>query len=324
MARSTTPPAGPSDGWGISAIALAAALWAVAAAIASRLFDRGIDPFELAEARSFIAFAGLCLLPAARRPAQRPSPGIRILWLGLSIALVNTTYYVAIDRLPVAVALVFQYTAPAGVVAWTVLVQHKKVGAPVVAALLGAIAGVVLVSQLAVAEIAEVDLLGVAAALGSAVFFAAYTLLSESVARSYGPVGGLARGFGVAAIAWAAFQAARGWPAELFDPSNLGLVLYVGVGGTLAPFLLYVWGVQRVRSARGSIAATLEPVVGGAVGWVWLGQHLTAMQLAGGALVVGAVLSLQRASGSSGAEPRTEPLNRGLGTDDTVAEEELA
>jgi DME family drug/metabolite transporter len=67
----------------------------------------------------------------------------------------------------------------------------------------------------------------------------------------------------------------------------------VGIGGTLAPFLLFLWGVQRVRAERAAIGATIEPVVAAAVAWIWLGQSLSVLQLLGGALVIVAVSSLQ-------------------------------
>jgi drug/metabolite transporter (DMT)-like permease len=101
------------------------------------------------------------------------------------------------------------------------------------------------------------------------------------------------RAFLVAAAAWVVFQIPRGWPAELFDPGNVLQVLYVGVFGTLTPFLLYVWAIEIVRPDGATIAATLEPVLAAIVAWVWLGQDLSPMQIAGGLLVIGAVAVLQ-------------------------------
>jgi drug/metabolite transporter (DMT)-like permease len=68
----------------------------------------------------------------------------------------------------------------------------------------------------------------------------------------------------------------------------------VSIFGTLAAFLLYVWGIERVRAERASIALTLEPVVAAAVAWVWLAQSLSAVQMAGAALVITAVVALPR------------------------------
>jgi drug/metabolite transporter (DMT)-like permease len=51
-----------------------------------------------------------------------------------------------------------------------------------------------------------------------------------------------------------------------------------------------------VAAERASIAATLEPVLAATVAWVWLGQALGPAQIVGGALVLGAVLSLNAGS----------------------------
>jgi drug/metabolite transporter (DMT)-like permease len=280
--------------WGIAAVATAAALWAAAASVASRLFDSGVEPLELTEARAFISVIGLALLPAARRRTQgsgeaRAAVGA----LGLCIALVNLAYYTAIDRLAVAVAIILQYSAPALVVVWVALVTRRRPSRQIVVALVAALSGVVLISEVLTGNIGRLDRLGLAMGFASAVLFAAYTLLSERAQAAYGPVPALLRGFGIASLFWIVVQLPRGWPTELLAPDNLPAVLFVGVAGTLIPFLLYVWGVGRIRATRASIAATLEPVLAALFAWVFLNQTLSAMQIAGGVLVIGGVLMLQ-------------------------------
>ena len=290
---------------GLLAIALAAAAWSIAAVVARRLFEAGVEPVELAEARAVIAGAGLSIV-ALRVPRPRaPVPPARLAALGLSIALVNVTYYGAIDRMPVAVAIVLQYTAPALVVVYAAVALRRRPSAPVLGALVAAVAGVVLASQLLTEDLEAVDLVGVALGLASAVLFATYTLLSESVVDAYGAVGAMARAFVVAAAFWVAWQIPFGWPAALFEPGNAAAVLFVGVVGTLLPFLLYVWGIGRVRAERATIAATLEPVLAALAAWVWLGQTLASVQLLGGLLVIGAVIMLNHPA----QQPRASALS---------------
>jgi DME family drug/metabolite transporter len=277
---------------GLSAVAAAAALWAVGAVVARRLFDAGVNPVELTESRAVLACAGFALVPVARRRPQRGRRG-DIVGLGVALALVNVTYYVAISRIPVAVALVVQYTAPAFVVAWTSAVSRRAPSPQVLAALVVALVGVVLVVDLVSGAGGRMDALGVAVAVASALFFATYTVLAERTGAVYGSAGAMFRGFTVATVLWVAYQAPRGFPRELVEPSNLPEVFYLGLAGTLVPFFLYAWGVARVRAERAAIAATLEPVIAAVVAWAWLGQHLSAVQVAGGVLVVGAVVSLQ-------------------------------
>jgi DME family drug/metabolite transporter len=141
--------------------------------------------------------------------------------------------------------------------------------------------------------LSRIDLLGLGAGLASAVMFATYTLLSESAQRIYGSLGTMLRGFAVATLLWIVYQAPQGWPADVFRAEHLPAVIFVGVGGTLCSFLLYVWGIARIRSQRAAIAATLEPVLAALVAWAWLDQSLSPSQIAGGALVVAAVIGLQ-------------------------------
>lgn len=277
--------------WGLVAIALAASLWAIAAIVASQLFESGVKPFELAAARSMIAALGLAVF-SQFKPSSGKLFDWRILALGLSLAWVTLSYYIAIERLPVAVAIVIQYTAPALVVALAA-VQARRL--PTVATLLavaGALLGVLLISGLATEQF-QFDGLGFMAAVASAFLFASYTLLSESVVDTYGAVGVMFRGFVVSSLFWLAFQISQGFPAAVFAAANVPGILFVGVGGTLVPFLLLCWGIQQIRADRAAIAATLEPVIVTVLAWIWLGQALSFMQILGGILVILAVVSLQ-------------------------------
>jgi DME family drug/metabolite transporter len=296
-----------SDVAGLAAIALAAALWAGAAVVARSLFDDGVEPILVAEARSIVAALGLLVpLAAARvigrseravpgassRPAARRPLWLHVLGLGLSIALVNATYYLALRHLRVAVAIVLQYTAPVMVVGWAALIARRRPGRDVMTALVAAVAGVVLVSELLSAGTGSLDTFGVGMGLASAVLFATYTVLAERVTAVHGPVGAMRRAFLVASAFWIVVQVPQGWPSVLVESDHVWRVLAIGVLGTLSPFLLYVWGISRVAAERASIAATLEPVLAAAVAWAWLGQALGAAQIVGGVLVLVAVVSL--------------------------------
>ena len=295
---SSTPAAWSSSAplAGLAAIAAAAALWAIAAIVARDLFEAGVPPLELAEARAIIAATGFVLLSLGRRPIVG-TPHRRTLvltvGLGLAIALVNGTHYLAIDRLSVAVAVVLQYTAPALVMAWAALVARRVPSPEVLAALVAAVAGVIFVVELPLGGVGDLDGLGVAFGLASAVLFATYSLVSESLSGIYGALGAMSRAFVVAGAFWVLYQIPFGWPGELFEPSNLLGVLFVGLAGTLSPFLLYVWGIRRVRAERATIAATLEPVLATVFAWVFLGQALGPLQILGGVLVCAAVVLLQ-------------------------------
>ena len=101
------------------------------------------------------------------------------------------------------------------------------------------------------------------------------------------------RAFAIAAIIWLVLLAAQGLPDELLRAENVVRILVIGIGGTLIPFSLYVWGIRHVRVERGIIVATLEPPFAAMIAWVWLGQALAPLQVVGGILVIAAVTTLQ-------------------------------
>jgi len=297
------PLAGHSPLPGLVAVAAAAVLWAVSASVAGSLFADGVEPLHLTEARSLITLVGLVLLRPWRLPAKGRLGPRWLLALGLAIGLVNAAYYIAIDRLAVAVAIVIQYMAPAVVVVGAAVQRRTAPSPDVLVALIVALTGVALVAGVGAGELADTDAIGVAAALASAVLFGSYTLISERAGAVYGAVGTMFRAFAVSTGFWILFQVFRGWPAELVAPENLPRVVFVGIAGTLVPFLLYLWGIGRVRAERAVIAATLEPPAAAIVAWVWLGQTLTVSQLFGGAMVLVAIISLQLSARRAVAAP---------------------
>jgi inner membrane transporter RhtA len=255
-------------------VVLAGACWALAAVLASYAFDRGVPPVRLAEARVAVALVALAPFLAWRRPdLLRPPPGSWpvLAGFGACVAAVNLSYYLAIDHLPVGVAVALQYTGPAMLLAATALLGGRAAaglagGDPGRLAWTAAgltLAGAVLVSR-ALEGLGALEPAGLAAGLASAVLF-----------------------------------------ATLGDPGVAAAVLGVGLVGTLLPFALAVGAVRVISAATAGIAATSEPVFAAGFAWLLLGQHLAPAQLAGGALVVAGVVLAQLAAARSraGAAP---------------------
>ena len=302
--RAETQPERAATVGAVARVVLAGACWAFAAVLAKYAFDRGVAPVRLAEARVAIAVAALAPVLAWRRPGLlRPPPGTwpALATFGASVAAVNLTYYIAIDHLPVGVALALQYTGPAMLLAVTALLLRRDGGAEPGRLAWGAagltLAGAVLVSR-ALEGLGGLDLPGLAAGLASAVLFAAYLLSAELAGRRGAePATTLLWGFLVAVAIWAVIVPWWSWPVGvLADPGVAAAVLGVGLVGTLLPFALAVGAVRVVSAATAGIAATSEPVFAVAFAWVLLGQRLNPAQLAGAALVVAGVVLAQLAS----------------------------
>ena len=78
------------------------------------------------------------------------------------------------------------------------------------------------------------------------------------------------------------------------DRSAWLYVLGLGLGPTLGSYALFHAGLRRVPASNASIVATVEPVVAAIVGFVFLSQTLSLLQIAGAILIVAAAVSLSR------------------------------
>jgi drug/metabolite transporter (DMT)-like permease len=285
-------------GAGYAAVSAAAVLWAVGGAVASRLIDRGADFVELTEARAWITVLVLLAVAARSRASEgdgSAGPALTVLF-GLSIAGANFLYYASLSRLPVAVAITTQYTGPGLVVLWASITERKRPSGRVLGALAAAMLGVALLAELPTlvtrGEL-RVDGIGLLAACGSAFSYATYMVVAERMGRALGARRAVLRGFLVASALWIVVQATRGRPDTLLDRRFVPGAVFLAIATTVAPFLLFVWAVRRVRATDASIVSTLEPLAAAVIAFVWLDQTLSGWQLAGGLLVVVGIALVQ-------------------------------
>jgi drug/metabolite transporter (DMT)-like permease len=284
---------------GYAAAAAAAVLWAAGGAAARHVIAEGASLVELTEARAWISalvLGGMLWLRRSGDEGRQRAPSALVVVFGLSIAGANFFYYASLARLPVAVAITVQYTAPALVVVWAAGADRARPSARIAGALACAIAGVALLAELprvVTGRHAELPGVGFAFAGASAVAFAAYMVTGQHLGRTIGARRAVARGFLVASLLWAAVQAARGRPHTLLQARFVPWVLFLAVATTIVPFLLFVWGLERVPAPNAGIVSTLEPLTAALIAFGWLGERLSGWQLAGAALVLAGVAVVQ-------------------------------
>lgn len=266
--------------------------------IAKRAFELGIPPSILAEWRILFAFAvflGITLafkrrdLSAIRR-ADLP---LLALFGLLGVMLVQLIYYEAIQRIPLGVALVIEYTAPLLILGyWRLRGRH-------VGPVLWLAGGLTLVGSYFVvgaydAQLRQVNGLGAGLAAFDAIILAAYFLLTERLVQRYSGWALLCTGFGTASLAWCIVRPPWTLPWSILD-GTLGLyVAGVVVVATVIPYLFSVAAVRLIPAARVGLASTSEPVIAAGVAWLLIGQSLQAPQVVGGAIVVAGILIAQR------------------------------
>lgn len=294
------------------ALVIGGAFFFIANAGVSRVAIRaGVDATSLTSIRvtgAVLVFVLIAL--AVRRDALRPPRG-RDLALTVGMGLVGVaglqwTYFVAIDRLPLGIALLLEYTAPVLVALWARYVQHERVRQRMWVAIALSLTGLAVVGQ--VWQGLAFDGLGVLAGLGASVCFAAYFLLGEHRISDDDPLAVILWAFLVAAIGLNVVSPVTGVDTGVLTAttSMLGALegwsvpVWVLLGGiivlgTVLPFFLALLALRYLPATVVTVVATLEPVGAAVLGWVWFNEVLTAVQVAGGLAVVAAILLAQSA-----------------------------
>jgi drug/metabolite transporter (DMT)-like permease len=277
-------------------IAIASTLFGLNGSLSRLLFDDGISPITLVEFRMLIG--AICLLAVLVIWQRRGLKVPRRSWgwivaFGLSLAMVTYTYFVAISRLPLAIALVIQFTAPAWMVFGVAIWRRRLPSAYVLAALGLTFGGVMLLTGLWRAGLNGLDAIGLLYCLLAVVAYIVYLLLGRQVGKSIPSLSATAYGALVASIFWFSVQPPWAIQANTWMPYHLILILLVGIIGMAIPFSLVLGSLRRIDPTRVGIASMLELVAGGIIAYFWLGQHLDFLQMMGCMLVMGGITILQ-------------------------------
>lgn len=271
-------------------ILIAALCWASSGTAAKHLFLMGVTPTGLVQMRATVAAVMIGLWIALTRPAllrlaRRDLP--RMVAMGFfGMAMVQFTYMFAISRVHVAVAILMQYMAPVFIFLWALVFGMKKPSVLSAVTISGTVMGCYFVSGAYDFNFAELDLLGLGGGLAAALSFAVYSILSEGLVGRYDPKAVTFYAFLVSAVVWNLAEPPFAFVSKCADPSFLFWGMYVVLFGTVLPFLLYVVGIKHTSSVNASITATTEPIFAGVISWIFIGEALTPVQMAGAALVL--------------------------------------
>jgi drug/metabolite transporter (DMT)-like permease len=222
------------------------------------------------------------------------------------LALVQWFYFLSIHRLAIGISLLIEYLAPLFVALWARYVFHEHVRQRIWLALGLALVGLALIVD--IGHSGTISTAGVVFALLAAVAYVIYILLAEHGIGDRDAVSLLAWGFVFASVFWAVISPWWSFPGGRVGAhvSLLGhldgrhlpvwaLLAWLIVLGTIVPFFLLVSALRHLSATSVGIIAMLEPVVATIVAWVWLGESLNSLQLAGAAVVLTAIVLAQTA-----------------------------
>jgi inner membrane transporter RhtA len=281
-APASVPPAG--------LVLLAAASVQFGAALARTLFDDA-GPGGTVLLRVLFAAVVLALVwrPSLRGRSRRDLA--LAVAFGISLAAMNLAFYLAIDRIPLGIAVTFEFVGPLGVA----VAGSRRAVDLLWVTLAGA--GILLLTDFGQGGL---NAAGVGLALLAGAFWAAYILLSARVGGAFEGGSGLAIAMAVAAVLLLPVGIADGG-GSLLEPGLLALGMGVALLSSAIPYSLELEALRRMPARVFGVLMSLEPALATLAGLVVLGQVLAGREVAGILLVVAASAGAAR---ESAVQPR--------------------
>jgi inner membrane transporter RhtA len=249
----------------------------VGAAIATTLFDE-LGPAGTVLLRTGFAAVALLLL---WRPRLRGRTGGALrdaVLFGLALAAMNLSFYAALDRIPLGIAVTFEFTGP-----FAVAVAASRRASDLLWVALAA-GGIVLLSP---GIHGSLDTTGTLLALLAGVFWAMYIVLAARVGRAFSGGQGLTIAMIVATLVLLPGGIVAGG-GDLGHPGLLAAGLAVALLSSAIPYSLELEALRRLPKGTFGVLMSLEPAVAALVGLVALGQDLSANEVVAIGLVVAA------------------------------------
>jgi inner membrane transporter RhtA len=236
----------------------------------------GVDVLGVAWLR--IASAAL-IFAAWRRPWRALADRLLLAW-GAVLAVMNCSFYLAIDRLPLGTVAAIEFLPVIGLAALGARTRRNAI------ALGLAVPGVYLLTGIRLTG----EPLGVALAFLNALLFALYIVLADKVAKrpGIGGIDGLAAAMLIAAVVVTPLAGHAALPA-FTDPTALLAGIGVGVSSSVIPYVTDQLALAHLDRATYSLLVSLLPAVATIIGVVVLVQIPSVPEIAGVTLVIAGV-----------------------------------
>lgn len=288
---------------------LASLLFGLNGSTTKVIVDAGLSPAQLTFFRVTVValLAGGLLLVTNRRAFRISLRQLAVMAvLGVAgVALIQWFYAVAISLLPVGIALMLEYTGVLIVALVARFVFKERVKSRIWLAIGCVLIGMAVVAQIWASTLSE---LGVLAGILAAICLAVYFLVGERQVAATSPLAVSFWSMLFASAFWLVFSA---WwqvePQTLVQDvalnGNLGavslplwlLTLWNGVFGSFAPYLFSYMALGRLTATAAGIVSASEVIFAFAFAFLWLGESLDGLQMAGVVLVLAGIVVAQTA-----------------------------
>lgn len=213
-----------------------------------------------------------------------------IIIYGLALGCMNLTFYTAIQRIPLGIAVALEFTGPLAIAMWSArrVVDFLWAGF--------AVAGVCMLLPLT-GSLDAIDPVGAVCALGAGVFWALYIIFGKKAGMANGTAC-VALGTLIAALViFPVGLASEGM--GLFALSVLPYALFIGIFSSALPYGLEMIALARLPAQTFGILMSLEPALGALSGFIFLNEQLSLTQWVALLCIIvasaGATLTIRRA-----------------------------
>ena len=281
---------------GLAFVVASATAFGAMAIFARYAYRDGVDTTTLLALRFSIAAAFLvvaCLVMRVRWPRGRDLATLVALG-AVGYAGQAASFFTALTLAPAGLVALLLYLNPAIVAVLAAWLGHDKLVPSTVGALVIALAGTALTVGPALAgSTSGAHPAGVALGVLSALIYAVYIVVSTGVASRVDPLAMATVVIASAAALFAALALVRG-PVPPASAGGWIAVAAIAIVSTVAAITWFFAGLKRIGPTRASTLSTVEPVVTVTLAALVLDERIAFVQLAGGALILAAVVLLAR------------------------------
>ena len=288
---------------------LAAFLFGANGSVTKVMIEAGVSALQVTQMRVLGAalVAGAVLFILDRRSFRVPrGQSLALVVMGvIGVGMLQASYALAVELLPVGIALLLEYLAVPMVAVFALVVFKERVRTRIWVSIGLIMAGLAVVAQI---WNSSLNLVGTLWALVAALSLSTYFLVGEKQMETISPLALMFWSMTIAAVFWAFIS---GW--WQLDPSVFAqsvpltgvlegvpapmwmLLLWNVVLGSFAPFLLSLAAIKKLSATAAGIAATSEIVFAFIVAWLWIGENLSGSQVIGAAVVLSGIIVAQTA-----------------------------
>jgi inner membrane transporter RhtA len=192
-----------------------------------------------------------------------------LLGYGISLGVMNSLFYLALQTVPLGIAIALEFTGPLGL-ALLASRRLRDVGWVVLA-----VAGLLLLVPWS-SQDAGLDPFGVACALGAGLCWALYIVFGQKAGADHGAQV-VALGAAIAAVVavpWGVIESGM----ALLAPALLPAGIAVAALSMALPYSLEMFALTRLPVRSFGMLMSLEPAIGALCGFAFLHEHLGPLQ----------------------------------------------